>query len=321
MADMVGLEGETAFRPVGREVTVQDNSEKDAMEASRNFICMVPVPYSDREGNGEEDETDETDLSFLGLPHCEEGHPFGAYYRWKFLPRKVRYDVLTTLQCVVELLAGREFFVTELERDLFLMYGTLLGYCRSGDFIAGDDDFDAGYVSDATDPPSVKDETFDIIVDLVREGFTVTFNRKGRLLRVQLEPGPDQMHIDLRPLWLESGDLWVHNHVCLPLSRADFLPTRQASLRGVPVNIPQDTEAFLRGHYGPGWNVPDPGFIYYPSEVDPAVRRHLDRALITVAEYRELAARVERACEGVTGAGRLVSLGSQDLYPLDSYIR
>jgi hypothetical protein len=113
MADMVGLEGETAFRPVGRGVPVQDNSEKNAMEASRNFICMVPVPYSDREGNGKEDETDETDLSFLGLPHCEEGHPFGAYYRWKFLPRKVRYDVHTTLQCVVELLAGREFFVTE----------------------------------------------------------------------------------------------------------------------------------------------------------------------------------------------------------------
>lgn len=118
MADMVGLEGDTAFKPVDRGVPAQgvpaqDKSEKNAMEASRNFVCMIPVPYSEKEDGGEERETDETEPSSLGLPHSEEGHPFGAYYRWKFLPRKVRYDVHTTLQCVVELLTGREFFVTE----------------------------------------------------------------------------------------------------------------------------------------------------------------------------------------------------------------
>jgi hypothetical protein len=95
----------------------------------------------------------------------------------------------------------REFFEEKFGRPIFLMYGTLLGYHRQGDFIPGDDDFDAGYVSDKTDPRSVKAETFDIIVELVRAGFTVCFNRRGRLFRVQLEAGPAQhvpgrVHLD-----------------------------------------------------------------------------------------------------------------------------
>jgi hypothetical protein len=225
-------------------------------------------------------------------------------------------------ECYLEVYSQlRDFFNRKYGRPVFLMYGTLLGYHREGDFIKGDDDFDAGYVSDRTDPQAVKEEAFEVIIDLIRAGFAVSFNRKGRLLRVSLEDVPaHDAHIDLRPLWFQDGNLWAHNHVCLPLTRSDFLPTSQGKLRGVAVDVPRDAEAFLRGHYGPEWMIPDPGFIYYPSAVDPAVRRNLDRALITVAEYRKLAARIERECADLPGAGRFVSLGSQDLYPLDSYI-
>jgi tetratricopeptide (TPR) repeat protein len=215
----------------------------------------------------------------------------------------------------------RDFFEKELGRSLFLMYGTLLGYHRDGDFIPGDDDFDAGYVSDQTDPVAVKEETKGIIIELIRAGFTVSFNRKGRLFRLQLErEANDRFHLDLRPVWFQDGKVWVHNHASFPSRRDQFLPAGEGELRGVRVSVPREPEAFLRGHYGPGWAVPDPGFMYYPSEVDPSVHANLAEALITVREYRELAERLRREVGGAPDAGRLVSVGSQDLYPLDEFL-
>jgi tetratricopeptide (TPR) repeat protein len=222
----------------------------------------------------------------------------------------------------LEIYAGlREYFRDKLGRSVFLLYGTLLGYHRDGDFIPGDDDFDAGYVSDETDPTAVKDEAKNIIVDLVRAGFTVSFNRRGRLFRVQ--PGPsaqDAFHVDIHPIWFQDGNVWIHNLLSMPSTREDFLPAVEGMLRGTPVLAPRDTEVFLRGNYGPGWKVPDPGFKYYPSEVDPAVRRNLAKAFISVREYRELAERIERDVGGSPTAGRFVSIGSQNLYPLEQYI-
>ena len=215
----------------------------------------------------------------------------------------------------------RDFFEQELGRPLFLMYGTLLGYHREGDFIPGDDDFDCGYVSDQTDPVAVKEETKRLIVRLVKAGFTVSFNRKGRLFRIQLErEATDGYHLDVRPLWFQDGRVWVHNHCSFPSRREDFLPVVEGELRGVRVLVPRDTEAFLRGHYGPGWHTPDPGFMYYLSEIDPAILDNLGKALITVSEYRELAARVRREAGDAPPAGRLVSVGSQDLYPLSQFL-
>lgn len=215
----------------------------------------------------------------------------------------------------------RDFFEEKFDRSLFLMYGTLLGYYRGGDFIPTDDDFDAGYVSHKDNPAEVKAEAQDLIVELVKAGYTVSINRRGKLFRIQLERGAtDGFHLDLRPLWFQDGRLWVHNHCSYPSTREKFLPVIDGELRGTRVSIPHDTEDFLRNHYGPGWKTPDPGFVYYADEVDPKVRRNLEAAFITPAEFRKLASRVERETAGVKGAGRLVSVGSQSLYPLEDCI-
>jgi hypothetical protein len=215
----------------------------------------------------------------------------------------------------------RDFFEQVLGRPPFLMYGTLLGIYRDGAFIPGDDDFDAGYVSDEADPLAVKEETKRLIIELVRAGFTVSFNRKGRLFRIQLErEATDGFHLDMRPLWFQDGNVWVHNHCSFPSSRDDFLPVVESELRGIRVFLPRNTEAFLRGHYGPGWKVPDPGFMYYLSEIDPGILDNLSRALITVREYKELAERIRREVGTSATAGRFVSVGSQDLYPLTEFL-
>ena len=216
---------------------------------------------------------------------------------------------------------ARDFFDHELGRQVFLMYGTLLGVHRDGDFIPGDDDFDAGYVSNEASPESVKEETKGLIVRLVQAGFTVSFNRRGRLFRLQ-HPSIEEsgLHLDLRPLWFEDGRLWVHNYVSYPSTPADFVPADRATLRGTTVYVPRRTEAFLEAHYGSNWRVPDPSFTYHPGDVAPKVMAHLERALLTPREYRALRAYLESDEGARPGMGRLVSLAEQPLYPLDEYM-
>jgi hypothetical protein len=214
-----------------------------------------------------------------------------------------------------------EFFANHLGRSAFLLHGTLLGYYRDGDLIPGDDDFDAGYVSDKSDPEAVKAEAMDIIVELVRAGFIVSFNRRGRLFRVQLDRNNvDECHVDIHPIWFQDGNVWIHNVISFPSRREDFLPVEHGLLRGTPISIPQNTEAFLLGNYGSGWDVPDPGFRYHESDVDPAVRANLARAMITVREYRHLDERIRQEVGDSPEAGRLVSIGMQNLYPLEEFI-
>jgi tetratricopeptide (TPR) repeat protein len=233
-------------------------------------------------------------------------------------PEQTRVNQQRYLELYAEV---RDVLEARLGRRLFLMYGTLLGCIREGDFIPGDDDFDAGYVSDETDPEMVKKETEDIILELLRAGFTVSFNRRGRLFRAQRErTGGEGIHLDLRPVWFADGRVWVHNHASFPSNREDFLPVVEGDLRGTKVYLPRRSERFLERHYGPGWRVPDPGFTYYADEVDPTVRETLARALISPEEYRDLAARVEREERTQPQMGRLVSIGSQELYPLEDFV-
>lgn len=216
---------------------------------------------------------------------------------------------------------ARDFFDVKRGRPLFLLYGTLLGCFRDGDFIPGDDDFDVGYVSEETTPEAVKEEAKNIVVELVRAGFTVSFNRRGRLFRIHLDEGAgSDRHIDVQFVWLQDGKAWAHNQACLPASRADFVPITEGKLRGTKVYLPNDPEVFLRANYGPQWKTPDPGFRYYPADIDRSVRNNLAKSLMTVSEYKDLAKRVTSEVADRPGAGRLVSLGSQDLYPLDKFI-
>lgn len=272
-------------------------------------------------------------LASGGTPQVHLSVPHGDGSLWNRIASGARLDKKGTLSPspaeatrrqarYLELYArARDFFEDRLQRPLFLLYGTLLGYHREGDFIAGDDDFDVGYLCDETDPVAVKKETKRLVIELVHAGFTVSFNRKGRLFRLHLgEPSGDSVHLDVRPVWFHSGRVWLHNHCTFAASRKDFLPAEEGKLQGVTVRVPGNTEKFLRGHYGPGWSVPDPGFMYYPSEIDQTTVDHLSRALISAKEYRDLAEQVRRRVRGSPDAGELISIGSRDLYPLERFI-
>lgn len=224
---------------------------------------------------------------------------------------------------------ARDLFATELDRPLFLMYGTLLGSWRDGDLIADDDDFDVAYVSEEVEPEGVKRETFRVIERLVEAGLAVSFNRRGRLFRLS-DPNAQTpttpaapmatvaaaVHLDVRPLWFADGNAWAHNHFTMPSQRDDWLPVAEHRIGATCVLIPRQTERFLESHYGPTWRVPDPGFTYYRDAIPEHVWTYLARALIRPAEYRQLRAALEPTRVGSTRPGTFASEAWDDLYPL-----
>ena len=193
--------------------------------------------------------------------------------------------------------ALRETFQSELNRELLLIFGTLLGFYRDGSLIPGDDDFDAAYVSSARDPIGVKEEAKKLVHTLVHLGYTVTPNQSGRLFKVRC---PGDVVLDIFPVWFESGKVWIHNYTSYPAQKPEFLPTKVAMFDGVPVSIPNDPEAFLRGNYGPSWRTPDTGFRYPRI---PAVRHHLAKAHLTLQEFNQMAQAFEAEKESNPAMG------------------
>lgn len=214
----------------------------------------------------------------------------------------------------------KSIFEGRLGRPCFILYGTLLGQHRSGNFIPGDDDFDCGYVSKYDDPVAIKEETKRIIFEFLAAGYLISFNRRGRLFRISGGTNfRSDVHLDTRPVWFNGGKVWMHNYVCYPAERSDFLPVRKARMRGTTVDVPQETERFLGAHYGPNWRVPDPTFTYYAAAVPPLARATLKATLLTPAEFRQWRHEASEVL-GSHAARRFISIAEQPLYPLSGLI-
>jgi len=214
---------------------------------------------------------------------------------------------------------ARIYFDEQFGSPLFLLYGTLLGFYRQGDFIPGDDDFDAGYISTKTTAREVKQETMQLVVDLVLAGFNCSFNRKGRLFRLRLADDAPDVHLDLRPVWYEDGFIWAHKQAHLPLYITDFLPPQTNELRGIKVYHPNNTEAFLQAYYGPGWRVPDPSYSNSSQWIPRFIIKKLDSICITPADYSVMHLQIEKRRTDYPNAGKLLSPSLNKLYPLEEF--
>lgn len=198
---------------------------------------------------------------------------------------------------------ARALFAEHLGRELFLLYGTLLGCIRDGDFIAGDDDVDVGYLTDAADPAAVKAETLDVVERLLALGYDAGCRISGGLFKLYI----DERELDIYPVWFADGRAWAYQDI--DAQRSDFAPPTTTRFKDVEVAVPARAEQVLEGTYGPDWRVPRPGFRHYRSA---AVRRTLSRAAITPSQARELRHRNEGLRDGGTAAGRFLIGHSPD---------
>lgn len=215
---------------------------------------------------------------------------------------------------------AREAFRDVTGRELFLMYGTLLGYVREGDFIPGDDDFDVGYLSAARTPREVRQESIEIMASLARAGFYINLNTMGRPFRLRRSTDAAEEHLDVHAVWHERGFIWAQIAACLSLGPESFVPCGEGELRGRKVAVPADAKAFLHAYYGPGWCVPDPGYTS-TGKASRRVRRYLDRTCLNAGEAHDLREAIEQERGSDPSVGAIVTNGTHDLYPLDEYER
>lgn len=143
----------------------------------------------------------------------------------------------------------------------FIIYGTLLGAVREGDFIGHDDDIDAIYISKATSPPAVKVEFAEVCQTLAAHGFEVEMKSMGAKISRPGQPYDFGLHIG----WIgRHGGFNVAygHHGDHHIVASNPLAMTTGRLGPHTVQIPQESEGILAMLYGPGWKTPDPGFSH-----------------------------------------------------------
>jgi hypothetical protein len=179
----------------------------------------------------------------------------------------------------------RAYFKKKFDRDLFVVFGALLGYVRENNFIASDDDLDVAFFCSGTTAEQVKEETISICRQLAADGWEVRGgNWHKRRLGHVLVNGFD---LDFFPAWEEDGKIWLQNISCHERGKEKLFPLQARIFKGVEILIPHQSEQMLEDEYGPGWRVPDPG---YQTPDRSEIREHLRKMLLTPEEYSQLVA-------------------------------
>lgn len=222
-----------------------------------------------------------------------------------------RQDEMLDLYTVV-----RNAFRENLGINLFLLYGTLLGQYRGGDFIPGDDDFDVGFVSAQSDPAQVKAEAKNIMMALIEMGFIVTLNRRGRPFRVRLEKNDAEIHLDVHILFSVGDDhTWLHPRARLPIQIGSFHKVETIKMRNTDVLRPTCSELFLESHYGPDWKIPDPSYSHITDASDLIVSQTLLMICFTRVEQKRFARQLQK----LGWRDRFISISLEECYPVDRY--
>jgi len=191
---------------------------------------------------------------------------------------------------------AREAFAELFGRELFALYGTLLGCYRDRRLIRSDDDIDLGVVVDASGPIEAKEEALGMMRKLLWAGWDVWVNRNGRLFWLAV----DGVMLRVYPLWFAGGRAWAYTAV--RAKRGSFLPCKSIEVYGRYVLIPAETEQLLRRTYGRDWRTPRSSFAHKRSR---AVRRELDRMCVSPWELDMLVRENERERAENPGVGLL----------------
>jgi hypothetical protein len=143
-------------------------------------------------------------------------------------------------------------------RDLFFVYGTLLGAVREGGFIGHDLDLDTAFICSATDGPAAATELRDLAFALIEAGYVV-------------DPFLTHLHVtDAAGTRIDVFHLYFDRagKLCLPfgvagtttITRSDWRGVTEIDFPGGTGVVPVNGEQFAEHLYGADWRQPKPGF-------------------------------------------------------------
>lgn len=150
----------------------------------------------------------------------------------------------------------------DLDREAFVVSGTLLGLVRDGTLVPHDDDVDLAVLLESSDVADVAEEWLGFKALLGERGLLdPDFDNLGKHhCKVFVHGG---VGVDLFPAWLdEAGRLFVWPHTHGELTRDDLLPLEVREVGGATVALPRRPEPMLELNYGPGWRTPDPTYRF-----------------------------------------------------------
>jgi SAM-dependent methyltransferase len=177
---------------------------------------------------------------------------------------------------------ARREFADSFGYDLYIVYGTLLGYARENDFIAGDDDFDVAYLSRHEDPIKVKREFIDIVKTLNALGKNIRIGKRRNLFHWKNDDG---LVIDIFPSWLNKDNYYLTFAVGAPCAAAVRQGFRTERFYDHDVIVPVAKERVLEGIYGPNWRTPDP---YFQWTLTSSVRKSMRKVRLSEVELAEV---------------------------------
>ncbi|WP_337660461.1 adenylyltransferase/cytidyltransferase family protein [Anderseniella sp. Alg231-50] len=146
----------------------------------------------------------------------------------------------------------------------FLSDGTLLGFVRENDFIAGDSDIDLAMFAEDYDAS--------VIDSVARAGFVLTKQSGAEENGLSLKFHDGQTGIDLTLFYTNAS-----GHHCYVYQRRNRVrysfpafKLQPAVFQGMPVMCPADAERMLEVQYGPDWRTPSKYWSYAFSPANAA---------------------------------------------------
>lgn len=175
--------------------------------------------------------------------------------------------------------AFSDYFESRFERRPFFIAGSLLGLIRENSFLPFDDDMDIGYFSPLTEPEAVRDEMFEMLIAMAKDGQRVRVGHNGGFYKV----GTAEASFDVFPSWHYGDRIWMPQSQSMPSDPTLLHPPKPVEFLGARVFIPNRPEDYLALHYGENWRVPDP---HYVERKAPGVLKVLSRARLTDEQRR-----------------------------------
>jgi hypothetical protein len=165
-----------------------------------------------------------------------------------------QYDEQDKLQLAKELKEIELYLKSELELDVYPVYGTLLGMIRDNDFIGWDTDIDLAYLSKCHTNKAVLNE-FNMITKFLEEKKLLLYKIKTASHLHVYSPNK-HLRIDLWISWIDNNGkyhiVWTVNG---DIDSSIILPFKTIEFKNQIFCQMNDPIRFLDEHY-PNWKVP-----------------------------------------------------------------